>query len=136
MLFTSVGLLWITDWTLKDRTRLIVATSVLSGVAIFALIWTPDPYQAGFLMGLIGSGMGAFTPIAWGIIQELAPSHMLGRILGLYGTGAMIAAIVGISAFGWITEQQGPEAGLLGIGIVLLVTGVVAGRMTRASATY
>lgn len=136
LLFTSVGLLWITDWTLKDRTRLIAATSVLSGVAICALIGTPDPYHAGLLMGLIGAGMGAFTPIAWGIIQELAPSHMLGRILGLYGTGAMIAAIVGISAFGWITERQGPETGLLGIGIVLLVTGLAAGRMSRVSATY
>lgn len=136
LLCTSVGLLWITDWTLKDRTRLIVATSALSGVAICALIGRPGPYQAGFLMGLIGAGMGAFTPIAWGIIQELAPSHMLGRILGLYGTGAMIAAIVGISAFGWITERQGPETGLLGIGIVLLVTGLAAGRMSRASAKY
>jgi MFS family permease len=87
-------------------------------------------------MGLVGAGMGAFTPIAWGIIQELAPSHMLGRILGLYGTGAMIAAIVGISAFGWITERQGPETGLLGIGIVLLVTGLAAGRMSRVSAKY
>ena len=136
LLCTSVGLLWITDWTLKDRTRLIVATSALSGVAICALIGRPGPYQAGFLMGLIGAGMGAFTPIAWGIIQELAPSHMLGRILGLYGTGAMIAAIVGISAFGWITERQGPETGLLGIGIVLLVTALAAGRMSRASAKY
>lgn len=136
LLFTSVGLLWITDWTLKDRTRLIVAASVLSGVAICALIGTPDLYQAGFLMAVIGGGMGAFTPIAWGIIQELAPSHMLGRILGLYGTGAMIAAIVGISVFGWITERRGPETGLLGIGLMLLLTGLVAGRMTRANATY
>jgi hypothetical protein len=48
----------------------------------------------------------------------------------------MIAAIVGISAFGWITERQGPETGLLGIGIVLLVTGLAAGRMSRVSAKY
>jgi len=136
LLFTSVGLLWITDWTLKERMRLIVATSVLSGVAICALIVTPDPYQAGFLMAVIGSGMGAFTPIAWGVIQELAPGHMLGRILGLYGTGAMIAAIIGISAFGWIAERQSPEAGLLGIGMVLLVTGLVAELMTRRSVTH
>lgn len=136
LLFTSVGLLWITEWTLKERMRLIAATSVVSGVAICALIVTPDPYQAGFLMAVIGSGMGAFTPIAWGVIQELAPGHMLGRILGLYGTGAMIAAIIGISAFGWIAERQGPETGLLGIGMVLLVTGLVAEWMTRRSVTH
>ena len=51
-------------------------------------------------MIVIGGGMGAFTPIAWGIVQELTPRMMVGRVLGLYGTGAMTAAISGISMFG------------------------------------
>jgi MFS family permease len=136
LLITSIGLLWATDWTVKDRTNLVVSTSLLSGTAICALIWTPHAYQAGILMGLIGGGMGAFTPIAWGIIQELTPGHMIGRVLGLYGTGAMTAAIAGISAFGWITERYGPSTGLLGIGIVMFVTGLVAVRMSRACARY
>lgn len=133
LLVTSIGLLWVTDWVLKDRMRLIMAASVVSGLALSGLAWTLDPYAAGFLMGVIGCGMGAFTPIAWGIIQELVPTHMIGRVLGLYGTGAMTAAIGGISAFGWITEQHGPETGLLGIALVLLVTGLVAVRMSRVS---
>ncbi len=134
LLLTSIGLLWVTDWRVKDRMRLIIGTSVLSGVALCALTLTLDPYVVGFLMGLIGCGMGAFTPIAWGIIQELTPGQMVGRVLGLYGTGAMTAAIGGISAFGWIMEQQGPETGVLGIGLVLMVTALVATRMSRASA--
>ncbi len=134
LLVTSIGLLWVTEWRVKDRMRLIMATSVLSGAALCALTVTPDPYLAGFLMGVIGCGMGAFTPIAWGIIQELAPRQMVGRVLGLYGTGAMTAAIGGISAFGWITEHQGPETGLLGIALVLLLTALGATRMSRASA--
>jgi MFS transporter, DHA3 family, macrolide efflux protein len=134
LLVTSIGLLWVTEWRVKDRMHLIMATSVLSGAALCALTVTPDPYLAGFLMGVIGCGMGAFTPIAWGIIQELAPRQMIGRVLGLYGTGAMTAAIGGISAFGWITEQQGPETGLLGIALVLLLTALGATRMSRASA--
>jgi MFS transporter, DHA3 family, macrolide efflux protein len=133
LLLTSIGLLWVTDWVVKDRIRLIMGASVLSGAALCALTVTLNPYLAGFLMGMIGCGMGAFTPIAWGLIQELAPSQMIGRVLGLYGTGAMTAAIVGISTFGWITEQQGPETGLLGIAGVLLLTGLVAIRMSRAS---
>ena len=133
---TSIGLLWATDWTVKDRMRLIMGTSVLTGAALCALTRTLDPYMAGLIMGLIGCGMGAFTPIAWGIIQELVPRQMIGRVLGLYGTGSMTAAIGGISAFGWITEQQGPETGVLGIGLVLLVTALVAARMSRASAMH
>lgn len=134
LLLTSIGLLWVTDWMVKDRMRLIMGASVLSGAALCALTQTLDPYLAGFFMGIVGCGMGAFTPIAWGIIQELVPSQMIGRVLGLYGTSAMTAAIGGISAFGWITEQQGPETGLLGIALVLLVTALAATRMSRASA--
>ncbi len=134
LLVTSIGLLWVTDWRVKDRMRLIMATSVLSGAALCVLTVTPDPYLAGVLMGVIGCGMGAFTPIAWGIIQELAPRQMIGRVLGLYGTGAMTAAIGGISVFGWITEQQGPETSLLGIALVLLLTALGATRMSRTSA--
>lgn len=134
LLVTSIGLLWVTDWRVKDRMRLIMATSVLSGAALCVLTVTPDPYLAGILMGVIGCGMGAFTPIAWGIIQELAPRQMIGRVLGLYGTGAMTAAIGGISVFGWITEQQGPETSLLGIALVLLLTALGATRMSRTSA--
>lgn len=136
LLLTSIGLLWVTDWTVKDRSRLIVGTSILSATALCALIWTGDPYQAGLLMGAIGVGMGAFTPIAWGIIQEIVPGRMIGRVLGLYGTGAMLAAIAGISAFGWITEHQGSAIGLVGIGLVLFVTGLVASWMSRQVAKY
>ena len=134
LLLTSIGLLWATGWTVNDRSKLIFGTSLLSGAAVCALVWTPDPYQAGILMGLIGGGMGAFTPIAWGIIQELTPGHLIGRVLGLYGTGAMTSAIVGISSFGWLTERYGPGPGLLGIGIVMFATALVALRMSRTCA--
>lgn len=133
LLLTSIGLLWVTNWMVNDRLKLIVSTSVLCAAALCALIWASDPLIAAVLMGIVGCGLGAFTPIAWGMIQELAPSQMVGRVLGLYGTGAMTAAIGGISAFGWITEQQGPEAGLLGIGAVLLLSALVAARMSRTT---
>jgi MFS family permease len=131
LLLTSVGLLWATGWTVRDRSKLIFSTSLLSGAAVCALVWTAHPYQAGILMGLIGGGMGAFTPIAWGIIQELTPGHLIGRVLGVYGAGAMTSAIAGISSFGWITERYGPGPGLLGIGIVMFATALFALRMSR-----
>lgn len=134
LLLTSIGLLWVTDWIINDRMRLIMGTTVLSGAALCALTQAPDPYLAGIFMGIVGCGMGAFTPIAWGIIQELVPSQMIGRVLGLYGTGAMTAAIGGISAFGWITEHQGPETGIFGIALVLLITALAAARMSRTTA--
>ena len=136
LLLTSIGLQWVTDWPLHDRARLVVSTSLLSSAAVGALIWTSDAYMAGVLMAMIGAGMGAFTPIAWGILQESAPRHMIGRALALYGMGAMTAAIVSISVFGWITERFGPEAGLIGIGLVLGLTALAAGGMSRRVARH
>lgn len=133
LLLASIGLLWVTSWMVNDRLKLIVSTSVVSSAALYGLMWTNDLYLAGLLMGIAGCGLGSFTPIAWGMIQELAPSQMVGRVLGLYGTGAMTAAIGGIFAFGWITEQHGSEAGLFGIGAALLLSALVAAWMSRTT---
>jgi MFS family permease len=122
LLVMSIVLLWFTGRTLADRVNIIVWTSALSGLAIGVLVWTKDLYLVGLLMMMIGGGMGAFTPIAWGIVQELTPRMMVGRVLGLYGTGAMTAAISGISLFGWVTERFGESIGVTGIGATFLLT--------------
>ena len=100
LLFMSMTLLRFTEWRVSDRTKIIVVASVASGTAIGVLVWTNNLWLVGVLMIVIGGGMGAFNPIAWGIVQELTPRMMVGRVLGLYSTGAMTAAIMGISIFG------------------------------------
>ena len=132
LLVMSIVLLWSTGRTLADRVNIIVLTSAVSGLAIEVLVWTTDLYQVGLLMIMIGGGMGAFTPIAWGIVQELTPRMMVGRVLGLYGTGAMTAAISGITLFGQITERFGESAGIAGIGATFLLTASLGGWLSRS----
>jgi MFS transporter, DHA3 family, macrolide efflux protein len=132
LLVMSIVLLWFTGRTLADRVNIIVVTSAMSGMAIVVLVWTTNLYQVGILMMMIGGGMGAFTPIAWGIVQELTPRMMVGRVLGLYGTGAMTAAISGISMFGQITERFGESAGIAGIGATFLLTASLGGWLSRS----
>jgi DHA3 family macrolide efflux protein-like MFS transporter len=127
LLLMSIALLRFTEWNLSDRTRIIAGASVASAVAIGVLVWTKDLYLVGLLMIVIGGGMGAFTPIAWGIVQELTPRTMVGRVLGLYSAGAMTAAISGISLFGQITERFGESTGIAGIGAVFLLTASLGG---------
>ncbi len=127
LLVMSIVLLWFTGRTLADRIKIIVWTSALSGLAIGGLVWTKDIYLVSLLMMVIGGGMGAFTPIAWGVVQELTPRMMVGRVLGLYGTGAMTAAISGISLFGQITERFGESTGIVGIGATFLLTASLGG---------
>jgi len=132
LLVMSIVLLWFTGRTLADRIKIIVWTSALSGLAIGGLVWTKDIYLVSLLMMVIGGGMGAFTPIAWGVVQELTPRMMVGRILGLYGTGAMTAAISGISLFGQITERFGESTGIAGIGATFLLTASLGGWLSRS----
>jgi MFS family permease len=127
LLVTSLVLIRLTQWNLRKRISLIMAASATSGIAICALVFARSGIQAGLLMGVIGLGMGALTPIAWGVLQELTPKDMVGRVLALYNTGAMTAAIGGILTFGWITERLGEPTGVIGIGLVLLATAVMAG---------
>jgi MFS family permease len=122
LLLMSMTLLRFTEWHLSARTRIIVGASVASALAIGMLVWTKDRYLVSLLMIVIGGGMGAFTPIAWGIVQELTPRKMVGRVLGLYSMGAMTAAISGISMFGWVTERFGESTGVAGIGATFLLT--------------
>ncbi len=132
LLVMSIVLLWFTEWTLASRINIIVWTSALSGLAIELLGWTKDIYLVTFLMMVIGGGMGAFTPIAWGVVQELTPRMMVGRILGLYGAGAMTAAISGISMFGWVTERFGESNGIAGIGAIFLLTASLGDWLSRS----
>jgi MFS family permease len=127
LLLMSMTLLRFTEWNLTDRTKIIAGASVASALAIGVLVWTKDLYLVSLLMIVIGGGMGAFTPIAWGIVQELTPRKMVGRVLGLYSTGAMTAAISGISMFGWFTERFGESTGVAGIGATFLLTASLAG---------
>ena len=127
LLLMSMVLLRFTEWHLSDRTKIIAGASVASALGIGVLVWTKDLYLVGLLMIVIGGGMGAFTPIAWGIVQELTPRKMVGRVLGLYSAGAMTAAISGISLFGWVTERFGESTGVTGIGATFLLTASLGG---------
>ena len=122
LLLMSMALLQFTEWNLSDRTRIIAGASVASALAIGVLVWTNNLWLVGLLMVVIGGGMGAFTPIAWGIMQELTPGNLVGRVMSLYSTGAMAAAISGISMFGWVTERFGESTGVAGIGATFLLT--------------
>jgi len=132
LLIMSIVLLWFTGRTLADRVNIIFWTSAVSGLAIVVLIWMKDLYLVSFLMMVIGGGMGAFTPIAWGVVQELTPRMMVGRVLGLYGTGAMTAAISGISIFGQVTERFGESTGITGIGATFFLTAFLGGWLSRS----
>jgi MFS family permease len=138
LLLVSIGLVKATDWELRKRFLIISVSGALSGAALWGLVWADQFWTGALFMGLIGGGVGALTPIAWGVLQEIAPRNTVGRVLAIYTTTAMIMAIAGMTAFGWITQHFGEAAGVIGIGGVMFATallGAVLSRLVRVRST-
>ncbi len=129
LLATSIALTVISAWSVKRRAAMIVFSSAVSGAALMAIVTTKHMAVAALLLGLLGAGIGVLTPVAWGILQELTPPHLLGRAIAFYTMGAMTAAMGGISFFGWMTGQFGEAAAVLTIGVIMWFTAVTAGRL-------
>lgn len=131
LLAVSFGLIGMSDWHLRRRMWAIMVSSLITGVALCAMVLTSSRVVAGVLLFLIGAGVGLFTPVAWGVLQEISPQRMVGRLLTVYGAAAMSAAMVGMTLFGWMMQKLGEKPGLLGIGLVLFLTAGMAGRISR-----
>jgi hypothetical protein len=61
----------------------------------------------------------------------LTPENLLGRVFTTFSTGAMASAMAGMAGFGWAADAIGPAASLVGIGVVLLGTDIVAAAFSR-----
>jgi len=128
LLTVSLALTVISAWSVKRRIKVIAVASAVSGLALLALVMVNHPTEAAALLIVLGGGLGVLTPVAWGVLQEVAPAHMLGRVLAFYTLGAMAAAMAGITLFGWITGQFGVPAAVVAIGLVMGCTGLSAWR--------
>ena len=120
LFLVSLSLVWLTEWDLRKRIMAVTLTSVLGGVSLCGLVWVQDIYVATVLVACIGIGFGTWTPIAWGIIQELSPAHMVGRVMALYTSIATATSMAGMTFFGWLMETFNASISLMGIGLVLL----------------
>ena len=56
---------------------------------------------------------------------------MVGRVLSIYTTAAMITAIAGMSTFGWVTQTFDERTGVFGIALAMFGTAALAVALTR-----
>lgn len=126
LLLVSIALMRLTTWEIRGRIQAISLSGVIGGAALCGLVWTHGLLWATVLVAIIGMGLGMWTPIAWGLIQEISPPHMVGRVMAIYTAIATAASMIGMTAFGWIIEAYNEQTGLIGIGIVLFIMAAVA----------
>jgi MFS family permease len=125
-LLASFGLLRVTAWSVRARLSLNAAANIVAGLALVALLGVMSLAPAVMLMTVVGVGLGSLTPIAWGIMQEISPPSMVGRVMALYTAVAMATSLAGIWFFGWITQSFGEPNAVFGIGVVLLLVGAAS----------
>jgi len=128
LLSMSMALTSVSAWGIKRRIKVIAVASAVSSLVLLAFVGVGRSTTAGGLLILLGAGLGALTPVAWGILQEVAPPHMLGRVLAFYTMGAMGSAMGGITFFGWVTGRFGVPSAVAAIGFVMGFTALWAWR--------
>lgn len=131
LLLVSLGLVSLSTWSLPKRIQLMALSSFISGLGLLGLIMASNRLIAAALMVIIGMGTGTLTPVAWGVLQEIAPASLLGRVLAIYNLGAMTSAIVGMTIFGWVTQEFGERPSVFGIGVGLFLSALVSMRVAR-----
>jgi MFS transporter, DHA3 family, macrolide efflux protein len=118
----------------KSRMQILVSGTTVGGLATCTLAVLESPVLAAGFVILVGAGAAVLNPVVWALLQEVTPSHLMGRVLTTFSTGSMAAAMVGMSGFGWIADAIGPAQSLVGLGLVLLLTAFVATQISRRTA--
>jgi hypothetical protein len=126
MLATSTWLASLTQGDLHGRFTLIFRSMAVGGLAMCGLSMLTAPLIAGALILIIGGSTALFMPIVWGVLQEVTPAPLLGRVFTTFSTGSMASAMAGMAGFGWAADTMGPHVSRLGIGLVLLCTACLA----------
>lgn len=133
MLLTSVWMASTGQHDLFSRFRMVAAAMAVGGLAVCVLSTLQTPMLAIALIVVIGACTAVFMPIVWGILQEVTPEPLLGRVFTTFSTGGMASSMAGMAGFGWAADAMGPSASLIGIGVVLLGTAVFAAQCSRGS---
>ena len=126
MLLASLGLTSITQGDVSWRLRFMSGALAIGGLAVAALGFLDAPVAAGALIAVIGGSTAMFTPLVWTMLQELTPTHLLGRVFTSFATGGMASSMAGMAGFGWAADNIGPAASLGGISLILLMTAATA----------
>ncbi|MCC2641496.1 MAG: Permease, family [Nitrospira sp.] len=130
----GAGLLIATLWlvlseqtVLCRRLWLMAGAALIGGLAVLALIWTRSLLMAALLIAAVGGSSGLVSPIVSASLQEKTPKELLARIFGVFNTGTMGMAILGMTVFGWAADRYDPSFALfamaaVGVGTALLIS--------------
>jgi len=117
------------------RERTALGAGVTLGVALLLLGLVHHLAVALMLAVVCGLSMALNAIMTNTLLQSEAPDHLRGQVMGFYSFIVVGMAPFGSLQAGWISEQAGTPAAVLGGGgICLLAAGFTAWRMLRRTA--
>jgi len=131
MLSASSWLAWRRNNDVQSRLQILIGGMTVGGLAVCSLSLLESPLIAATVVILVGASSAVLNPVVFALLQESTPPHLMGRVLTTFSTGSMAAAMIGMTAFGWVADAIGPAASLIGFGLVLLLTAGIAIQFAR-----
>jgi DHA3 family macrolide efflux protein-like MFS transporter len=119
MVVVSAALAFVTQRNPAQRLLMIIGALGAGGLASFLLAGAASSIAGILLVAVVGAGLAAFTPIVWGLLQEMTPEELRGRVFGIFNTGAMATSMIGLVGFGWATDSLGPRPSLLAMSVIM-----------------
>jgi len=115
---TTLWLLWTTQEGLCGRLWMLATAALAGGAAILLLPASHWLVMSAGLMVIVGAGSGLVTPLVSASLQERTLKNLMSRVFGLFNSGVMACAMLGMTLFGWMADSFGPNTSLFGIGAV------------------
>ncbi len=125
ILAATLWLVWKRQESICRRLWTLVVAAAVGGGAALALLLIPSLALAAGLIAAIGGSSGLVTPIVSASLQERTPKDLLARVFGLFNTGAMAFAMIGMTAVGWAADTFGAAVSLTAIGLAQLCAAAI-----------
>ena len=126
ILVTTVWLIWKPQQRICTRIWMIAVAAAIAAGAVPCLLIRDSIFLAAGLIIIIGATSGLITPLVAASLQERTPKDLMARVFGLFNTGTMVSAMIGMTLFGWVADHFGPGICLAAIGLVNGVTAIVS----------
>lgn len=121
----SVGILAATAWLFWKKQQPIcrrlwqvAGAAAVGGGAVLVLLESRSVLLAAGVIAAIGAGSGLIPPLVSASLQERTPKDLLARVFGVFNTGSMAFAMIGMTVFGWAADVWGPSISLVAIAAV------------------
>lgn len=107
----------------RIRRRGLIAYGALAGNGLMLLAISFDvPFAALLAAGAFGGACLVLFELCWvSTIQEIVPTHLMGRVFSVDHLGSLALLPVGVVAAGWATNRIGAAELMLGGGVAVLV---------------